>query len=254
MDYLTVSIPIPPGLLKTQLRKIQSELVGICPPMAKAAVQNLCINLMCTCQKNCEKALKSIVSLVAAAQNERPYLHVYGIQRTSEFQLACMVQDDRYLLDLWDSLDRGVKAEEIDTDRTNPCGICRSLSHPCSSYYYSPVFSICIMDVRFLGEIARGPTANKDFLAKMERAFSEDPLVFSQRYGIDMYERLRKRLNYQQNRFVGSFSANHVQIRSILPDSSRGKILGTYELGLDLQYFALATFPKLTLNDEEEMC
>jgi hypothetical protein len=110
------------------------------------------------------------------------------------------------------------------------------------------------MDVRFLGEIARGPTANKDFLAKMERAFSEDPLVFSQRYGIDMYERLRKRLNYQQNRFVGSFSANHVQIRSILPDSSRGKILGTYELGLDLQYFALATFPKLTLNDEEEMC
>ena len=254
MTDLVVSIPIPPGLLKKQLLKIQSEIVAVCPPMAKAAVKKLSVELLWTMQRGCEEKLKSIVSQAAAAQTARPNLQSCGIGRTNEFQLSCLVTDNHELNDLWNKMHVAVVREEIDIDKRNPCKICSSsLSDSCSSlFYYLPGFSISLFDVRALGETWQGPTALKDFMRRIEIAFSNDPLAASQRYEIDQYQSLRKRINYTPDGVIGSFSVGFVQISSPLPYSSRGKVLATYELGLDLEYFALSLFPQLAICPEEE--
>ena len=106
--------------------------------------------------------------------------------------------------------------------------------------------------VRALGETWQGPTALKDFMRRIEIAFSNDPLAASQRYEIDQYQSLRRRINYTPDGDIGSFSVGSVQITSPLSYSSRGKVLATYELGLDLEYFALSLFPQLAICPEEE--
>jgi len=253
MTDLVVSIPIPPGLLKKQLLKIQSEIVAVCPPMAKAAVKKLSVELLWTMQRGCEEKLKSIVSQAAAAQTARPNLQICGIARASEFELSCLVTDNHELNHLWNNMHVAVVREEIDIDKRNPCKICSSRSDRCPSlYYYYPGFSICLFDVRALGEIWQGPTALKDFMRRIEIAFSDDPLAASQRYEIDQYQSLRRRINYTPDGDIGSFSVGFVQITSPLSYSSRGKVLATYELGLDLEYFALSLFPQLAICPEEE--
>jgi hypothetical protein len=234
-----IKIPITSQIFLKRIKKIQTAIIKICPPMKKACIpwRTLSITLQVLEVESAavnmiSKDLERILPLVAMRQEERPYLNALRVARTCENRISCVIEENERLTSLWQEYRKEISRIYVQ-DSAPFLDCCHSFGS----------FQIPLFDVRYLTGDTRGPHPLKDFIKEIEYALNTPPDAACNGQ-IFPYQNLMEDMQLNKDGSAGMFSPKHVTL-SKKSETGRVKRIAAATLSNELEYFALQQFPKI---------
>jgi hypothetical protein len=211
-----------------KLRHIQRIVTDVCPPLTRACVQTLQINMQRTTTQNMN-VLQRIVSLACARTDRNLHLQACNIERTTQDTLCVAIEENKDLERLWQEVDGGLKRFEL----SNP--ITKEEERECLNWVeFFPYIELFDLN---LDEETAGNILLQEFLRKMVTVFRCGSFEDAKTMGtVEPYRQLQRTSGLDAKGHLGLFTQEYMAIQTacFLPPKNYCKM----PLRCQWQYFA----------------